>query len=99
MVGRFAARREIVLDALSGLPGVKVFPPQGAFYTWVDVSAKHLSSKDFARILVQRQLVGVLPGNLFGERGEGFIRISFAVSDDKLKEGLQRLRKFITQLP
>jgi aspartate/methionine/tyrosine aminotransferase len=97
MVERYVARRRMVLDALTGLPGVAAFPPQGAFYTWIDVSAKGLPSTDFARRLMDRERIGVLPGNLFGMRGEGFIRISFAVNDEKLKTGLERLRRFLQQ--
>ncbi len=44
--------------------------------------------------LMEREHVGVLPGPLFGNRGEGFVRISFATDDEHLKQGMERLRRF-----
>ncbi len=95
MVGRFAERRKLVLDALDGLQGARAYPPQGTFYAWVDISGTRLSSEQFAYKLLESEKVGVLPGNLFGRRGEGYIRISFATAEDQLKEGLERLHRFI----
>jgi aspartate/methionine/tyrosine aminotransferase len=95
MVDRFGRRRELVLEAFDGLRGVRAHPPQGTFYAWVDISETRISSEQFAYKLLESERVGVLPGSLFGPRGEGHIRISFATGDDQLKEGLQRLRRFI----
>jgi aspartate/methionine/tyrosine aminotransferase len=96
MVDRFSGRRKVVLDMLAMAQGIKAFPPQGAFYTWVDISAKKMSSVDFTRQLLECERVGVLPGTLFGEAGESFIRISFAVNENDLKIALERIRKFAT---
>jgi aspartate/methionine/tyrosine aminotransferase len=94
MASQFAGRREMVLRALAGLPKIKVYPPQGTFYTWVDISRTGLSSEQFVYKLLESEQVGILPGNLFGARGEGHVRLSFATAEDQLKEGLQRLRRF-----
>lgn len=96
MVDRFAARRKLVLEELSSIPKIKAVPPQGAFYVWVDISANGMKSENFAAQLIERERVAALPGNLFGARGEGFIRFSFAVREDYLKLGLQRFRNFVT---
>jgi aspartate aminotransferase len=95
MVERFAKRREMILDALENLPGVKAYPPQGAFYTWVDIRGTGMSSEQFSSKLIEQEKVGLLPGSLFGELGQGYVRISFSTAEDKLKEALERFRRFV----
>ena len=94
MVDRFSGRRNMVLEALADLPKVKAYRPQATFYTWVDISETGMSSERFVYGLLESERVGVLPGSLFGSRGEGHIRISFATGEDQLKEGLERFRRF-----
>jgi len=94
MVERFARRRKMVLDALD-LPGIKAYPPQGTFYAWVDISKTGMSSEQFAYKLLESERVGVLPGNLFGDRGKGHMRISFATGENLLAQALDRIRTFI----
>jgi len=95
MVARFAERRSIVLETLGSLRGLKVFAPQGAFYTWIDVSGTYLSGEQFSGRLIREEKVGVLPGVLFGARNEMAIRISFATAEDRLQEALERLSNFV----
>ncbi len=95
MVSRFGRRRSIVIDAMENLAAIRLFPPQGAFYAWVDIQKTQLSSEAFAHKLVTEKKVGVMPGNYFGLNGRGHIRISFATQEDLLKEGLKRFRDFV----
>jgi aspartate/methionine/tyrosine aminotransferase len=95
MVDRFTKRREMVLEALTNLPGIKAYPPQGAFYTWIDITGTGMSSETFAAKLIEKEKVGLLPGPLFGELGKGHVRISFSTGEDKLKEALERFRRFV----
>ena len=95
MVERYTRRREMVLDALTDLPRIKVYRPQGAFYTWVDISGTGRSSEEFCSRLVEQEKVGLLPGPIFGELGRGHVRASFSTGEDQLKEGLARIRRFI----
>jgi aspartate/methionine/tyrosine aminotransferase len=95
MVDRFAKRRQTVLEALDDLPGIKVYPPQGAFYIWIDITGTGMSSEDFSAKLIETEKVGLLPGPLFGELGKGHVRIAFSTGEDKLKEALQRFRRFV----
>lgn len=95
MVSQFGKRRSIVIDALEKLEAISLFPPQGAFYAWVDIQKTQLSSEGFAHKLVTEKKVGVMPGNYFGLNGRGHIRISFATQEDQLKEGLKRFREFV----
>ena len=95
MVDRFTKRREMVLEALDNLPGIKAYPPQGAFYTWIDITGTGMSSERFSAKLMEQEKVGLLPGPLFGELGKGHIRISFSTGEDQLKEALERFRRFV----
>jgi aspartate/methionine/tyrosine aminotransferase len=95
MVERYTKRREMVLEALTNLPGIKVFRPQGAFYTWMDITGTGMSSEEFSSKLIEKEKVGLLPGPLFGELGKGHVRISFSTGEDQLKEALARIRRFV----
>jgi aspartate aminotransferase len=95
MVERYTTRRQMVLEALTNLPSIKVFHPQGAFYTWIDIAGTGMSSEEFSSKLIEKEKVGVLPGTLFGDLGKGHIRISFATGEDLLKEALVRIRRFV----
>jgi aspartate/methionine/tyrosine aminotransferase len=95
MVKRYTKRREMVLDALMNLAKIKVYPPQGAFYTWIDIRGTGMSSEQFSSKLIEREKVGLLPGPLFGELGEGHVRISFSTGEDDLTEALARFRRFV----
>jgi aspartate/methionine/tyrosine aminotransferase len=95
MVERFTKRREMVLDSLSSMPGIKAHRPKGTFYVWIDIRETGMSSEQFSTKLLEQEKVGLLPGSLFGEQGKGYVRISFATGEDKLQEALSRIRKFV----
>lgn len=95
MIERFTKRREMVLEVLGDLPGIKVYPPKGAFYAWIDITETGMSSEKFSSKLLESEKVGLLPGSLFGELGKGYVRISFATREDKLQEALGRIRRFV----
>lgn len=92
---QYTKRRKMVLDTLSGVRGISLHPPQGTFYAWIDIKGTGMSSEKFTKKLAEEQKVGVMPGPLFGKRGKGHIRISFATAEDKLKLGLERIRDFV----
>jgi len=86
----FRGRRGLMAEELSRIPGIEVSPPDGAFYFFVDISA-YGTSRDVARRILENQNVVTIPGIAFGEGGEGYIRLSFAASDDKIREGVRRI--------
>ncbi len=90
-------RRRYVLHRLKEM-GLPCFMPKGAFYVFPDIRSFHLTSEEFALRLLNEQKVVVVPGNAFGESGEGFIRISYAYSLEDLKRALNRVEKFIQNL-
>ena len=71
--------------------------PQGAFYVFPSIASTGLSSYEFCTRLLKEQKVAVIPGNAFGEYGEGYVRISYAYSMEALKESLNRIGEFVKQ--
>jgi aspartate aminotransferase len=92
MVEEFARRREIVVDGLNSLPGVRCAPPEGAFYAFPDVSGTGLSGTELARLLL-RHGVAVTPGAGFGAAWDTHIRISFATSEERIRTGISRMAR------
>lgn len=86
----YRERRDATVAALSAA-GIPHASPHGAFYVWIDVSASGLSSLDFAKTLLTEAAVAVTPGDAFGQRGEGFVRVSLASDPDLLGEGIRRM--------
>lgn len=78
--------------------GLKCFEPYGAFYVFPDVSEFGMTSEEFATRFLEEERVAVVPGTAFGASGEGFIRISYAYSQEDLKVALGRLERFIERL-
>ena len=98
MVEVFQQRRDIIYRELNAMPRIHAIKPQGAFYIWVDIRGTGLSSDAFSTRLIREKQVGVTPGNGFGDGGEGYIRMSYALSTEDLMEGMKRIREFIEAL-
>ncbi len=94
MVNRCVEARTIMVEGLSRLKGVTVFPPEGAFYLMAKVETGE-KSLDLAFRLLEEAKVGVAPGTAFGPEGEGFVRICFAVSPDLAREAVARLARVL----
>lgn len=90
-------RRRYLLNRLNSM-GLPCFTPKGAFYIFPDIRGFGLSSEEFCLKLLEEQKVVVVPGNAFGESGEGFVRISYAYSIDDLKKALDRVETFLKTL-
>ena len=94
MKREYNRRRLFMVGELNSL-GLKCSLPQGAFYVFPCIKGRGLSSLEFSRKLLEEQKVAVVPGTAFGSCAEGYIRISYASSMDKLKEALARLKRFL----
>ena len=86
----YQARRDVVVDGFRDV-GVPLKPPLGSIYVWVPVPSGH-SAGSFARELLESAAVVVAPGTGYGPGGEGFVRISLTVADDRLAEAMSRIR-------
>jgi aspartate/methionine/tyrosine aminotransferase len=94
----FAARRRYTYERLQAL-GFQPAWPAGAFFFWIPVWELGLSGQEFAEGLLRAQNVLVSPGAPFGPSGLGYVRLSYATEDGRLREGLSRLAEFIHGLP
>jgi len=93
MVATYAKRREIVYEGLNAISGITCLKPESTFYAFPNISSLGLSSWDFAKYLVKEHQVAVVPGSIFGNAGEGYVRLSYAASADQLMEGIARIRR------
>ena len=98
MRGRYQARRDNLVAALNAIPGVRCALPQGAFYAFPNIAGAGLSSMEFTGRLLDAEGVAVTPGNAFGPGGEGYVRLSYANSDEMLAEGARRIKRFVDTL-
>ncbi len=97
MVSRFDKRRRLVYRRLGEIEGFTCSLPKGAFYAFPNIEAFKSSSDVFSDLLLRKAKVVVTPGSSFGEYGEGFLRLSYATSYEKIDEALDRLEKTVSQ--
>lgn len=91
VVTEFRQRRDLIVDGLNAIPGVRCPVPQGAFYVFPNVEAFGLSSNELADMLLEEAGVAVLPGTAFGRNGEGYLRLSYANSIENIAQALERM--------
>lgn len=93
----YDGRRRYLMQRFEEM-GLQCFEPYGAFYAFPSIQEFGITSDEFATRLLKEKKVVVVPGTAFGECGEGFLRVSYAYSLDKLKEALDRMEEFIAEL-
>jgi aspartate/methionine/tyrosine aminotransferase len=98
MVGEFHARRDLIVDGLNAIPGVRCHRPHGAFYVFPEISATGVDGAELADRLLRDAGVCVLAGTAFGGVGRNHIRISYANSRANLTEALARIRTVVEPL-
>jgi len=94
MVAEYDARRQVVVAGLNDI-ALTCFEPRGAFYAFPSIQVTGMTSDEFAERLLKEEEVAVIPGTAFGECGEGWVRISYATSLDKIEEALERMGRFV----
>ncbi|MEI7667913.1 MAG: aminotransferase class I/II-fold pyridoxal phosphate-dependent enzyme [Erysipelotrichaceae bacterium] len=97
MRNEYNLRRRYIVERLNKM-GLACFEPEGAFYVFPDIRSTKLSSEEFCERLLFSQHVAVIPGNAFGNCGEGFIRISYSYSIKHITEALDRIESFVQTL-
>jgi aspartate/methionine/tyrosine aminotransferase len=98
MLKEYDCRRHLIVKGLNEISGVECKKPKGAFYAFANILSFKLSSQEFAAMLLQKAKVATIPGSAFGSSGEGYLRISFATSQENIVEGLDRISKFVDEL-
>ena len=94
MVDEYNRRRRMLVDGFNRI-GLTCFNPEGAFYMFPCIRSTGMTSEEFCETLLQEEKVAVVPGNAFGESGEGFVRVSYAYSLKHLQEALVRIERFV----
>ena len=97
MVMDYDMRRRFTVDAFRKI-GLDCFEPKGAFYVFPCIKSTGLSSDEFCERLIKEKHVAVVPGNAFGDCGEGYIRASYCYSIDNIKEAISRIGEFVKEL-
>ena len=90
----FRQRRNYIVKELNRI-GLKTHMPEGAFYVFPSIKITGLSSEEFCEKLLDEQNLALVPGNAFGQSGEGYVRISYAYSLEEIKEAIRRLERFL----
>jgi len=97
MKREYDRRRRLFVSELERL-GLPCFEPKGAFYAFPSIEGTGLTSEEFAEQLLKEQRVAAVPGNAFGESGEGFLRCSYATSREEILEAVDRIERFLADL-
>lgn len=97
MVNEYNIRRRWLVQALNEI-GLTCFEPKGAFYVFPSIKSTGMSSQKFCEELLYKHNVAVVPGDAFGDCGEGHIRISYAYSLKHLMEAVERIAEFLKEL-
>lgn len=90
-------RRRFLLNAFREM-NLECFEPYGAFYVFPSIKEFNMTSEEFATRFLEEEHVAAIPGNAFGDSGEGYLRISYAYSIENLKEAISRLKRFVEKL-
>ena len=96
MRGEYDMRRRYIVDELNKM-GLTCFEPEGAFYVFPSIQSTGMTSEEFCQRLLKEKHVAVVPGNAFGDSGEGFIRISYCYSIKHITEAIKRMRAFLKE--
>ena len=93
MRSTYRKRRDLIVDGLNSIDGISCLRPDGAFYVFANIKGTGLSSKQFAEKALEECNVGLVAGTDFGDSCEGYVRLCYAQSEDKIIEGINRLKK------
>ena len=97
MRNAYNQRRRFLMHAFKEM-GLECFEPYGAFYVFPCIKEFGITSDEFATRFLEAEKVAVVPGNAFGDSGEGFLRISYAYSLENLKIAMERMKRFVEKL-
>ncbi len=94
MTEEYNVRRRILVEGFNRI-GLTCFEPEGAFYVFPCIKSTGMTSEEFCERLLEEEKVAVVPGNAFGESGEGFVRVSYAYSLKHLMQALECIERFV----
>jgi len=94
MLAEYDQRRKVIVQGLNQI-GLTCHEPKGAFYAFPSVQVTGMTSEEFTEKLLLEEKVVVMPGNLFGQQGEGFVRCCYATALSDIEEALRRMARFV----
>ena len=94
----FRRRRDVLMEELERTDKVTCDVPEATFYAMVDISRTGMRSEEFAYALLKSVQVAVVPGITYGDMCDGYVRLAFTVDENKIREGVRRLIKFVEGL-
>lgn len=95
MMEELRRRRDITVSGLNRIRGISCLNPEGAFYVFPNITETGLSSEQFANVMLEEAGVALLPGTDFGEYGQGYVRLSYAVSRPIIEEAIEKIGKVL----
>ena len=98
MVKEYQRRRDYAVKAINEIPGLHCECPKGAFYIFINCKSLNLKSADLSAYLLEEAKIALVPGDVFGPGGEGYLRMSFANSYENVVEGCAQLKKAVALL-
>jgi aspartate/methionine/tyrosine aminotransferase len=98
MVDAFRQRRDLIVAGLNQIPGFTCLLPKGAFYVFPNTEGTGKTSQELADYLLAEAGVALLSGTCFGDYGEGFLRLSYANSEDNINKALERIEDAVARL-
>lgn len=98
MVKEYQRRRDYAVAAINAIPGLSCRCPKGAFYIFINIKALNRPSAEVAQLLLEQAKIALVPGDVFGTGGEGYLRLSFANSYENIVEGCKRLQEAVAAL-
>lgn len=94
----YELRRNVLVEGINSIDKLSCKYPKGTFYAMVNIQKTGLKSEEFAYELLQSVQVAVVPGITYGEASEGYVRIAYTMHEDKIKEGIRRIKQFVDSL-
>ncbi len=98
MYEEYEIRRDLVVNGINSISGLSCVVPGGAFYVFVNIRKTGMTSEEFCDYLLEDSGVAMLPGTSFGQFGEGFVRICYAVGQNDINDAIQRIKISINKL-
>jgi aspartate/methionine/tyrosine aminotransferase len=98
MVSEFKERRNLIVNGLNNIKNISCVMPEGAFYVFPNIKKTGYLSKELSDLILNKTGVAVLSGTAFGSYGEGYIRLSYANSQENIKKALKKIKEFVENL-
>lgn len=98
MVKEYQRRRDYAVKAINEVEGISCICPKGAFYIFINCKSLGMKSAELSGYLLENAKIALVPGDVFGPGGEGYLRMSFATSYDNVVEGCAKLKEAVEQL-